>query len=484
MIKFIFSVALLAAFSVCAAEKPADYAYGMALDVDGSEALYEITLPAAVYRGVARADLADVRVFNGAGELVPHGWRPRRTSGLDAPKPVMLTLFPLRAPAGVSLDGLSISVRRGPDGASRVQVTSTDTRATDARSSGASRTAGYLVDLTVLDRPLRALELDWASGPEGYAGKLRVDASDDLGNWRTLVAQAPVVSLEMAGQRLTQKRVELPAGKVKYLRLAWVANPQDAPAPDITAARGELAAQSVEAAREWLTVEPRRGTKPGEYEFDLGGWHPVDRVRLQLPEPNTLAPVEWLVRNNADQPWRPVASGVVYRLRRGDTEVTSPELGVPAATERYWLLRVDQRGGGVGAAMPKLDAGWVPHQLVFAARGASPFQLAYGNREAKPAALAIETLIPGYREASGAAIRAAKAGAQQTVNVKSVQALAPAELGGAARREETVDWKRWSLWGALVLGVLVLGVMAWRLMKQMGSPAGPTAAQDAPRKDA
>ena len=39
-----------------AADRPDDFAYGSTLEADGSEALYEITLPATVYRGAARAD--------------------------------------------------------------------------------------------------------------------------------------------------------------------------------------------------------------------------------------------------------------------------------------------------------------------------------------------------------------------------------------------------------------------------------------------
>jgi hypothetical protein len=185
--------------------------------------------------------------------------------------------------------------------------------------------------------------------------------------------------------------------------------------------------------------------------------------------------VELLARDRADQPWRFVTRGVAYRLRQGGGEIASPELTLGPTTDRYWLLRIDQRGGGVGSGVPGLEAGWVPHRLVFAARGKPPFQLAYGNREAKPASLAISTLIPGYKEDADPSIRAAKTGVQQTVNVKSVQALAQQELGGEARREETVDWKRWSLWAALILGVLMLGAMAWRLTRQLN-------AQDAQRK--
>jgi hypothetical protein len=106
---------------------------------------------------------------------------------------------------------------------------------------------------------------------------------------------------------------------------------------------------------------------------------------------------------------------------------------------------------------------------VFAARGEPPFQLAYGNREAKPAAFSIQTLIPGYRDDELRTIRAAKPGAQQTFSVREAQAQAQMELGGEARREDAIDWKRWSLWGALGLGVLALGAMARRLMRQMSA---------------
>lgn len=471
---------LLAAIVAPGAERPADFAYGVPLEADGKEALYEVTLPPAVYRGVVGSRLADVRVFNAAGEVVPHAWRPRRTAGAEAAKPVALTLFPLKAEEGASLDGISIRVRRGPGGRSSVDVTSTST---GARKGLQKRTVGYLVDLTAFEQALSAIELEWQVVPEGFAGKLRVDASDDLGSWRTLVGAAPLVNLEMAGQRLQQKRVELPRQKVKYLRLSWVPQGAGAAPPELVSASGEPVERTVEAVREWMTVEPAKGEKPGEYLFDVRGHFPADRVRLHLPETNSVAQVELLARDKAEQPWRAVARSVAYRLRRGDGEIISPDVTIGVTTERFWMLRVDQRGGGIGAGLPKLEAGWVPHRLVFAARGEPPFQLAYGSREAKPASFAIENLIPGYREAAGPQIRAAKAGAQQTINVSSAKALAQQELGGAARLRETIDWKRWSLWGALVLGVLVLGAMAWRLARQLDKGTESSSPADASRKE-
>jgi hypothetical protein len=469
---------MVAAGVVLAAERPADFAYGIPLEADGREALYEVTLPVSAYRGVVRADLADVRVFNGAGEVVPHAWRPRRTAGTEAAKPVALTLFPLKAEEGTSVDGISISVRRDTRGGSSIDVTSTG-----ARGKSATRTVGYFVDLTELDSALHAIELGWQPLRDGFAAKLRVDASDDLGSWRTLVPAAPLVDLEVGGQRLQQKRVELPRQKVKYLRLSWVPQGAGVAPPELASASGEPVDKTTEAAREWFLSESAAGEKPGEYLFDLRGHQPIDRVRLHLPDPNTVVQVELLARDKSEQPWRAVTRGVAYRLRRDGSEITNPELTVGVTTHRYWMLRVDQRGGGLGSAAPRLEAGWVPHMLVFAARGEPPFQLAYGNREAKPGGFPIETLIPGYRDASGPRIRAAKAGEQQTINVSSARALEQQQLGGEARLKEAVDWKRWSLWGSLVLGVLVLGVMAWRLMRQLDAGKSPSSASDSTKTD-
>mgnify|MGYP003345867383 CR=1 FL=1 len=288
-----------------------------------------------------------------------------------------------------------------------------------------------------------------------------------------LVSGAPLLSLEVGGQRLQQRRVEVPQQKAKYLRLAWVRERSDDGAkivlPEITAASGELAEKFIEATREWAKFNAGKGEKPGEYLFDLKGQFPIDRLRLELPEPNTIAQAEVLVRDKAEQPWRSVARTMLYRLRQPAGEIASPDITVGTSSERWWMIRIDQRGGGIGGGLPVLNAGWVPHQLVFAARGAAPFTLAYGNRGAHGGALPIESLIPGYRDDAGASVRVAKTGGQPTVNVQATSAQPQKELGGEARLQEQIDWKRWSLWGVLGLGVLALGGMAWRMVRQLQS---------------
>jgi len=458
----VFVVLVQLACAAGAAERPADFAYGMPLGVSGEDALYEVTLPAAVYRGVVRADLSDVRVFNAAGEVVPHAFRPRRGATVETGDLRTLTLFPLRAPAEASIDGLSISVRRGPGETSAVDV-----KSTDAKPVGEQRVIGYLADLSGIDRAVQALEFDLGASPN-FASKLRIETSDDLAAWQPLASGAPLVNLEVAGQRLVQKRIELPARPAKYLRLSWIGTAAERKMlPELATMRAELVGRTADAPREWDKIGAGKTVKAGEYEFELGSRLPVDRLRFQLPQVNTIVQAEILTRDTSDQPWRSAARTVVYRLRQSGSEVTSLDIPLSVNTDRYWLLKVDQPGGGLGSGEPVMHAGWIPHRVVFAARGEPPFQLAYGNRQAKPAAYPIQSLIPNYRDDEPRTIRSAMPGTQQSIAVGSARTQAQTELGGDTRREEEVDWKRWSLWAALGLGVAILGMMAWRLVRAM-----------------
>jgi len=168
---------------------------------------------------------------------------------------------------------------------------------------------------------------------------------------------------------------------------------------------------------------------------------------------NSLVQLQILSRGKTSDEWRPVTRALVYRLRERDHEVTSPEIIVPSNGERYWLLRVDHKGGGVGSGVPAMQIGWVPQKLVFAARGPQPFQLAYGSGAVKPAAFAIQSLIPGYKTDTEFMVQSAALGE-------------PLTLAGAARLRAAWDYKKIMLWASLILGVAVLGWMAYRLSRQ------------------
>ena len=450
--------ALLAPVLCAAAEKPRDFAFGVPVQTDGREALYEIVLPASLYQGVTRPDLGDIRVFNADGEPVPFALEPKPPRRSEKPHPVAVKYFPLYGEQPADLQGLQLRVEKGAGG-TVVSVKS------DAGKSAAHRSVlAYLVDLSALKQPYEALELDWRQDSTSSATTLRVEASDDLEHWTTVASQAPLVRLDYGGQRLEQRAVEFHPRTAKYLRLTWPASGRTE-ALDITSVMVRTGEITLEPERAWRELLPKAGEKAGEYLYDLGGPLPVDRVRIGLPQDNSIARIELLSRSDARGEWRPVASGVVYRLTQSGQQVASPDLSIAPNVERYWLLRADQRGGGLGSGMPRLTVGWVPQRLVFAARGQGPFQLAYGSVKMQPAAYPVETVVPGWRS-------------DQQPTLARAELLPERLLGGTAVLRTGTDYKVWGLWAVLSLGVLLLAWMTWRLARQMRSAPAAEAKTD------
>jgi hypothetical protein len=184
-----------------------------------------------------------------------------------------------------------------------------------------------------------------------------------------------------------------------------------------------------------------------------------------------VAQVRLFTRERAEDPWRLAASATAYRLARNGGEITNPDLRLPVAAERYWRIQVDQKGGGFGAGEVRFEIGWLPHELIFAARGSGPFMLAYGNKLAKAGALPFAAVMPADAKDETETARPARLG--------DVSVLAPPSpslftdpgrfLRGLA---DNPDAKKWLLWAALVAGVLLLGWMAFRLLHDMGKSPG------------
>lgn len=459
--------------AVCA-EKPSDFAYGVAIRADGGDALYRLELPRAVYRGAVRPDLGDLRVFNGAGEIVPLAFLPRARVEIQKRAPVVLPVFPVYGEDPKQLDGLSLRIERNASG-TIVQL--------DEQSRAPAPTRkllAYLADATALKDPVHALEFD-VKMEAPYVAKVSIEASDDLSAWRGVAAEAPLLSVKHQGASLEQRRVEFASRKAKYFRITWSGMP---PRAVLETLRAELGDARVDMVRQWERVAGHAvADKPGDYVFDTQGVFPADRVRFELPQENTVAEVQLFSRaRGGDAPWRTVSRGIAYRLRRDGTEVSSADLAIGENADRYWLLRIDQKGGGLGAGDPKLVFGWIANEIVWVARGNPPFTLAYGSRDAKPSAYAVESLVPGFRRDAGLGAKVASTEKDNALPVKAVEADVPAVLGGQKVLEERIDVKKWTLWASLVAGVAFLGWMAWRLLRQMGGserpgPPGPGASR-------
>jgi hypothetical protein len=425
---------------------PQDFAYGVNAVTTGEAAGYRAPLPLAVYRQLVRTDYSDLRVFNADGKLVPYGLERPNSATTVAGNATALPLFPIRGDSVKALDSVRITIESGG--------TRLDAQRTGSGEAAQPAVGSYVIDARTIEAPIAAFELTWPQDAADFAGRLRVEVSDNLGNWTTVTDGAPIAQLRAGETRLVERRIEFPAVRSKFWRLSW----SGPAAPfEVTAVSAEPARDDVEVARETLAASGVRVPgKPGELEFDLGARLPVDRVNLELPERNTIVEVALLSRASPKDAWHPVARSGFYRLAGTDGtagDLANGALTIAVNSNRYWLVRVDPGAGGIGDGIPKLRVGWLPHDVVFLARGAPPFTLAYGSANAPAVASSLRS-IP-----AGATILPAAFGEPRTLGGESRLHAAP--------QTRPFAFKTALLWGVLVLGVLILGAMAYRLSREL-----------------
>ncbi len=452
-----------AAAPACA-ESPGDFRFRIPLATQNAEGLHRVEVPLATYQGAARADLGDLRVFNGRGEKVPFAFAGDSKRESQQRATVTLPFFPLyqqdREPSSVQSANIDLQIRQRPDG------TLISLRSGGVKTQSQRLPYAYLVDASRNKETLRALQFDW-QGRAGQITRLHIESSDDLKSWQTLVSSAPLLNLEFGGERLVQNRIEFAAAKPRYLRLTW-----DRESFELRALQAEIPDAEVQPTFGSLKIDAKTGDKAGDYVFDLGARVPVERLHLALPQPNTLAPAQVFSRGDAKSEWRWAGTSTFYRLTRDGVEVVSPPLSFAPRSDRFWLVRIEQKGGGLGSGMPQLEVNWMPRQIVFVARGEGPYALAYGKSDAQPASFAVSNLIPGYKPYAEFALPLASAGTPS----------ADAADGNPSLRDwlRETDWKRILLWAVLLGGVALLAWMAWRLTRQMN--AAPDGAADNARK--
>ncbi len=421
-----------------------DFAYALPLQVDEGAPLHRVSVPLAVYRHTRRADLGDLRVLNAAGETVPYAVRSPPGDSTRERSPVALSHFPLHGDPVRATQAIELRVRAGD---AEVELR------TDGPNVLSVPVSAYLLDARLLEDPVKALALQWPAGTPDFSVSIQVEASDDLASWHTIVGTAPLANLEFAGQRLVRNRIEFAPTRAKFLRLSW---PAGAPAPALETVSAQPADARVESERIALRVPGTASTEvAGEFAFDLGAHVPVERVQLELPQPNTIANVSLFLRAGDDRPWDLVAQGVAYRLVAAGGEVTNAPFAVGRRQARHWRLQVSPGGGGLGAGAPQLVAQWVPHDVVFAARGTAPFELVYGSASATAAAVPLSSFTSAQDDNRSLQLAVARAGEEVVA-------------GGTARIDrKPFAWRTIVLWGVLILAVVVLAWMALRLSRQM-----------------
>lgn len=450
-------LALLAALgAICpplsAAEQAVDYDTRVELRLEGQGPWYRLELPMALHFAARHADLRDLRVFNAEGESLAYALTRSSASERRARHEHDVRWFPLRGPAQGAGDLPSVRVERSTTG-TVVQVVP------ESPTAAGEQLRGWLLDTSGVQAPLEQLSLDWRAGSDGFQ-HFRIEASDDLQHWEPW-GDGQVARLSFADQRIDQHEVSLPGRTARYLRLLWQ-SPQQA--PELTAVKVVSASrEGVPAAMAWSAPLEPVSAKDGQYQWELPLGLPIERLRIAIERSGSLIPLQVEARRDGAPQWQPLASGLLYRLPQEGKDVAREELQLPGwMAVKQLRVTVDQRAGGFGQQVPRLEVGMHATQVVFLARGNPPFTLALGNPEASRVELPLATLVPGF---DGASLE--KMGRAEVLSI-------PPQTGAHPVPEPTagqIVWKRIGLWAVLLLGVGLLGVMAFSLLKRPAAPS-------------
>lgn len=424
------------------------YSHHAGIKADGAGPYFHFPLTLEVYQSSLSPVLRDLRVFNAAGEMVPHALTLK--TDIPQPKVVQTELkgFPLYSDEKSENGGFQI--RREKNGS---LVSVEPTKATVTR-----KMTGVILDASRIDAPLVALDISLKEYNQPFQ-RFSIEASDDLKEWHGVQDSASIAVLEQEGSRIEQRQIELPSIRAKYLRLTWLDPQSISSLPIITATSSSTPLQSQPDILWTEAILPSRSTN-GEYIYRLDGMLPVERIRFILPQINTLAPAQLLVRSNDKQLWRRVSNTVLYRLASQGGESLSPDIDLGGELITELQLKLDMRAGGVGDKTPLVKVAVEPQQLVFLARGDSPFTLAWGLAGVNSSALPLTTLVPAYRYQNGLPGSVASLGTDGKNPIPG--------HGGNHADNEAIDpalMHKWILWGVLVAGAVLLLLMAMKLMR-------------------
>ncbi|TFY87759.1 DUF3999 domain-containing protein [Pseudomonas nabeulensis] len=437
------SLSGLAFWMLCSAahaqEAPADFATQVPLAISGNGPWYRLALPLAVQLNARQADLGDVRVFNAAGEPQAYALSRQSSQHTESRTVTDVKWFPLYA----------ADTREAVPGV--VMKATTDGTLLEIRPSstnGQQVLRGWVLDASAIKAPLQQLTLDWSQEQDGFQ-RFSIEASDDLQHWQAW-GDGQVARLSFADERVEQHDVSLPGQSARYLRLVWLgqAAPQLTSAKLVSATRSRLPLPLV-----WSPPVAGARLKAGEYSWPLPAGLGIERVRIELKQPNTLAPVTLSGRRDDKQAWQPLSNGLLYRLSQNGQDVVQDELQLPGLAVTELKLHVDERGGGLGVDAPTLRFAVRATQLVFLARGEPPFTLALGNASVKAANLPLSTLIPDYTAERLQTLGQATVEGEMVVTSPTVAQAGP-------------NWKKLGLWAVLLLGVAALGAMAYSLLRK------------------
>jgi len=436
--------------------------------------LARVDVPAQALVHMQSASAQDLRIFNADGLVVPY--TVLRGQDLQSAGPAQQTpsykAYPLFA-GGVAYKPArgSVQVHMNADasGASAWVYwndTHSETNSTAREAGGAVPLEAVLFDTRGQKQAVSALDVG-GNLPHNVLIPMVVSVSSDLKTWSSVATKGPLFQFDGADAPVNRMlELEQPLSlEGRYLRLSWSGQAETRVAS--VSARVASHASAPQAVRAALGAGVGDGTSALSWTLPFAT--PIAALHLQTLQDNTLVPVRIQGRGEPGQPWRNLASTVVYRLSSTGQGDGNPATPLNGASVRALRVQASQ-----GVALPagglQATVEFAPLQVAFVASGAQPFTLAVGRARTNAATVDAAQL--------GSVVPASTPWAQLPVATLTDVQLAPDAPGlgaGAPWLPAGTTPRSAMLWAVLGGGVLLLAGVAYSLFRQIAARGAPGA---------
>jgi uncharacterized protein DUF3999 len=304
--------------------------------------LYDLVVPLPVM-DKARADLADLRLFDSTNREIPYAIRIRRD--VDEKLEIPTSLF-----------------NHGSAGPSTSEVS---------------------VDLG--EDPGEHNEIDVETNGSNFRRQVAVEGSDSGRDWRTLTNDGVIFSFSSQNNVAESQRVSYPTSRYRYLRVKVSRDPiTDDETPHVTGVKVMMAVREKGWLSTWDVPVPsyqlqrNQGAHAAVWTLDLGGRVPCDRLSLEIAEDSFSRPIQV---ESIDDPQniRLLASGDLTRHSGEEKKPVVIYFNDEAVVRKLRLQITDYSNPTLN--IESINASAPARQLVFALKGpaAQPFRLFFGN---------------------------------------------------------------------------------------------------------
>ena len=417
-------------------DDPAAYRVRIAVTPGAGSTVQRLTIPAAALIAAQTADLSDLRIFDARGRAMPIARLP---AGAGSTRRDTLEAMPILGAAdALTVERVSLRV----DDQGRARVAQVDGKV--AGAGGRSIVLGALFDARAIVGTARALALDVAV-PAAQPVTFVVEASRDLSVWRPVGEK--VVYRAAAGSAGADATIPLSAAIDRdYLKVTWRLGSR-ALAPVAVRQAVLLSRPSDPGAGVVADATLPALRDAHDLTFVIPFRTPIATIRIVPRGDDVVVPVRILGRDDAEQPWTLLGTGIATRPAGG---AATAAIAIGSGAYRTLRIEADARTAGF-TTPPSIRFGFAAGDLLFLAAGPAPFTLAAGR-----AGGGSGYLVPAILMAQGGGRPPAIATA----------AAAPARVTLAEVEEGRFGGARLVLWGVLLLATGLLAVLARLLWKR------------------